>query len=84
MHPPPLGRHRSPCIPTYVNFTLEKTKYFWEYYQWLHMSPTSKPHEVDVLLSCGVERVFNIGSSILPHHTMSFGMPLSSSWCLSG
>ena len=37
-----------------------------------------------MLLSCGVERVFNIGSSILPHHIMPFGMFLPLSWCLSG
>ena len=81
---PPLGRHRLSCLPIYVIFTLQKTKYFWEYYQSLHMSPTSKPHEVDVLLSCGVERVFNIGSSILPHHIMPFGIFLPLAWCLSG
>ena len=51
----PRGRHRLLCNPTSVIFTLEKTKYFWEYYQWLYMSPTSKPHEVDVLLSCSRE-----------------------------
>ena len=47
-------------------FTADPTQISPEYYQWLHLSPTSKPDEVDVLLSCGVERVFNIGSSIPP------------------
>ena len=37
-----------------------------------------------MLLSCGVEKVFNIGSYILPHHIMPFGMFLHVSWCLSG
>ena len=38
-------------------FTADPTQISPEYYQWLHMSPTSEPHEVDVLLICSVERV---------------------------
>ena len=37
-----------------------------------------------MLLGCSVERVFNVGSSILPHHIMPLWMFLPSSWCLSG
>ena len=65
-------------------FTADPTQISPEYYQWLRMSPSSNPHEVDVLLSSGVESLFNIRSSILPHHIMPFGMFLPSSWCLSG
>ena len=95
--PPPLTCNHTLCVVVFIvqspwiefcsglsMFTADPTQISPEYYQWLHMSHTSKPHEVDVLLSCGVERVLNIGSSILPHHIMPFGMFLPSSWCLSG
>ena len=82
-YPPPLTCNHTLCVVVFIvqsrwigccsglsMFTADPTQISPEYYQWLHMSPTSKPHEVDVLLSCGVERVFNIGSSILLHHIM--------------
>ena len=96
-YPPPLTYNHTLCVVVFMvqsrwiefcsglsMFTADPTQIPLEYYQWLHMSPTSNPHEVDVLLSCGVERVFKIGSCILPRHIMPFGTFLPSSWFLSG